>query len=1646
MDKRSLDQEMLEVLRGRATMRSNRSNMVQVFISSTFSDMSSERRALLEKAFPEVRSFCSGLGLVFEAVDLRWGLRSHSRGDHREAEVSLKEMETCQRISLGPAFIALLGSQYGQRALPRLVPERHFEVLKAQLTPDDLQLLSQWFLKDTNIVPPTYVLQPITCHFPFYGDQKAERDTSSVSWRLVEVKLLNVLRKAASEAKVKGHLTLQQTHHFYQSAPEREMTAGLLRDGAQRDGAQRDGLLFIRDSPRQGKREGPKRLARFLAVTGDGVLDAEARELLSDLRTRLVSSCQTALHLHTLELSRGAVDPKRKEHAAYLEKLCEQLVSQMKSRISSILEEEEEEEEEEGGRRKRRRWGQLEEDQGTDFFSLLEEVSSHSSQRVQLSQELCGREGLLGRLSLALWETSAAPHPPLVLHGAPGMGKTALLCRVAQEMLHVLEPSAVVALRLLSMSRGSRPQIQHLLHSLSLQLCLAYNLPPPDPPAPHKQVELVSFFHNVLATVSKRGESLAIILDGVDLLSAADLNWLPVRVPPNVHLVLSTTTASPIMEALQGRLEAPGSFMVVEPLSLEEGEEVMERSLRSSGRSLTEEQRDLVLRSFQKTGSPLHLRLILCEALGWSSYTPPSGLGNDLQDMMSLIFLSLEERHGKELVASSLSYIALSRCGMLEAELRDVLSLDDDVISEAYRHCLPENPTLVRLPPMLWSRLRLDLDPLLVERWSSGVMLLGFRYPQVCEAVHGRYLGHQRRNRMLSEYFLGLWSRKLKPLSLSTMSLLLADRKVPPQPLWFAPGLANMRKLQELPYQLLHAGLWEELRQEVIGNADWLYCKSRLCGFDSVIEDLRMCGEHMNCTQSALLCDTLLLIKPKVDLLGGHMDMALFSTELVARLLSLAAVFPSLIGRLVSQCEDWLLTCLEPVLVPKCSFLTAPGGPLKHTFTASLLCVDVCEDILVTGSDDGSIVAWTLSSCRLLHTLLTHTAAVLSIKLIDSGTHCLSLAADGSLRRWSLLSGKQVYCVQSAMDPDSTPASLHLSQQTNSIFVYTKTQVRRWGLDSMEHLLNVSTNGSEILGILGADVVTRTVAGAVQISQQDHQSPGGQGPPGAQGLPGGQGSPDVLRSLMLPRQGRVLLLTQEGVLHQVSRSGRRTETPFPMMPCSLFMATEDERMLLAGCENSLLVFSMHHHEDCAVEKVLELQHEDCAVEKVLELHHEAQVLSACGSKNSTLLASGCQDHIIRIWSVSSGALQQCLHGMEAPVSWLSFALSDGCLVSWSRAMERVVLWSLDSDPQTRPTRRIPAGCTLLGLAKDCNHVYFVRKDCQNQVVCWDNQAGSVSDTLAVSAEVCCLELAHNKKLLFCGLKTGTILIYPLDLPQETLCIPPPERLPQVHSLALDQRERRLAAAYEGSVGLFEVTTRDGFPTVEGPVQSFSLSLLHAPVSSMVLLADGRLLYGTACGELTLYDFNTSSLTPLEAQSGRVTCVLAGNAGLQALVASGDCLLRLWSLNPLLLDHTMEYKSQDGVDARVLCAAFSESDHLVFTGSLDRTIKVWEVATGRLLYVQHLCSAALAMHTHRNGFVAVCQRGAVIREVFRCPERLAPEHNPLRNIRAQYRLTSRERAAPPPQTPSLAYDFNPAQLNFNLMSLVRAKPSTTCVLA
>lgn len=406
----------------------------------------------------------------------------------------------------------------------------------------------------------------------------------------------------------------------------------------------------MREVPRHRGRAAAKRLNKFLELTADGLMDADAQQLLAGLKSRLHASCQEGLHC--VELLHGGVEPQRGDHAPYLDGVCQQFVSQMKARIRAALDS--------AGRKT---WGRAQDgDQEVALAHVL-----HCSTSTTPQAGVCGRAGLLGRLCLAIWESTSEDHGPLVVHGAAGMGKTALLCGLAQEMQAVLEARAAVVLRLLGARHPHRPDVVGVLRSLLLQICHAHSLAPPSAAKASSAPELSQLFRTVLAEVSRRGDTLLLILDALDQLSdlhhAHELHWLPTRLPPHVHLVVSMDTNSKAFASVRLKVEAVHSFFEVEPLGGVDGQQMVESYLRAEGRSLTAQQTDGVLRLLEPTGSPLHLQLMLAEARRWPSFTPQAEarLGASAAAMLTQLLMRLEEAHGQEVVGGALGYIALAR-------------------------------------------------------------------------------------------------------------------------------------------------------------------------------------------------------------------------------------------------------------------------------------------------------------------------------------------------------------------------------------------------------------------------------------------------------------------------------------------------------------------------------------------------------------------------------------------------------------------------------------------------------------------------------------------------------------------------------------------------------------------------------------------------------------------------------------------------------------------------------------------------------------------------------------------------------------------------------------------------------------------------
>lgn len=86
--------------------------MIKIFISSTFSDMQSERDIIQKNVLPKLRHFSRRMGHDVSIVDLRWGI-SGEEMDSNEVmskilSVCAEEIEFCQ-----PYFVLLLGDRYG---------------------------------------------------------------------------------------------------------------------------------------------------------------------------------------------------------------------------------------------------------------------------------------------------------------------------------------------------------------------------------------------------------------------------------------------------------------------------------------------------------------------------------------------------------------------------------------------------------------------------------------------------------------------------------------------------------------------------------------------------------------------------------------------------------------------------------------------------------------------------------------------------------------------------------------------------------------------------------------------------------------------------------------------------------------------------------------------------------------------------------------------------------------------------------------------------------------------------------------------------------------------------------------------------------------------------------------------------------------------------------------------------------------------------------------------------------------------------------------------------------------------------------------------------------------------------------------------
>ncbi|KAM4888188.1 NACHT domain- and WD repeat-containing protein 1 [Thomomys bottae] len=1530
--------------------------------------MDTEREALLCHAYPKVQAFCQKHCLTFEVVDLRWGIQDTEALDHSMMELCLEELSRCQQTSIGPAFVALLGDRYGPCPVPGLIEEKEWETLRAQLSarPRDLELVARRFQRDENAVPPTYVLQE-----PDVGEAHGPEEAS----------LTAVLRGGAQEAWRLGVLSQEQWRRYHRSVLEWELDRGVLLW----PGAAWGATVFLRQIRDLHKHVLDDCALPTVDRGPDGCLDADAQSLLACLKERLAEAHPEVLKAHPLPWSRDLLNPKNKTHARYLQELSEQFVAEANHQILAGLR-------------------QL--DAAPQALAwLYQELGHHLRLAAEATATFCGRQDFLARLGRRLRADEGRPHPPIVLFGPPGVGKTALLCRLARDMPGLLGRRTVTALRLLGSSGGSLDARQ-LVQSLAFQVCLAFGLPLPPAQVLARRCRLLQLLHALLHTVAQRNwESLVLVLDDIDGLDASGpagrrVPWLPTRCPPRVHLILSACSGQQgVLNSLRQMLRDPDAFLEVQPLPAGQGQDLLQRLLASARRTLSPEQRAALWACLPECGHPRTLRLAFEEARKWASFTVPTPLAATAQEATHQLCARLEDTHGQLLVARVLGYLTAARFGLSEAELKDVLSLDDEVLCAAYSSWMPPSRQLLRFPPLLWVRLRQDLGHCLARRPVDGSTLLAIAHRQLAEVASVRYLSGRakaERHSVLADFFSGAWSqgtRKLITLPLVGKPLSL-DRKVAAQPLWFSDSVANVRKLQELPRHLLLAGRTQELRQDVLGNMSWLACRALSGGLESLLDDFELCAPHLRCPEVSLIREAIQLCRPAAELRG--LEKSTLYTELLARLHFFSKSHPMLVGQLCQQAQSWLRACPHPLLVPLAGFLQPPGGPLRATLTGchkgiTAMAWSQEEQLLVVGTHDGVVAMWDVAEEHPVHFLPGHTGEVWCVRVFAQGTRAVSASKDGTLRLWDLLSGHQKLTIWDRWSANTTSPqarSLHVDEAQRIVYSTSGSKISAWDLETAELLFRILSQASDpwlCVSMLEvpAQLLTVSQAGVVSLwsaTVGERQS--------QQRLSSARGETPTCAALW--QQDTLVTGFSEGSVCLISSRGDRLLEKLPEA-VRLVEVSEDGSLLAAGFGKSVRIFladSQGFHRFMASD----LEHEDVVETAVF------------GPKNN-LIVTGSRDALIQVWSLSEqGALLGLLEGVGAPLSMLVRA---GALVvgaSWQSSTFRA--WDITHTRQSGACTPFPDRTGRTAVSHHGSYVYFPRIGDKNQVTIWDLAEGEERGVLDASSEVLCLEVAEQTKLLFAGLLSGTVLVFPLNSPQDVLCIPPPEARKPVHCMALSKREDRLAVAYDHIVLVLDVGPGDPCPAVEGPRFIFYTQLPET-IAALAVLGDSRVAYGMTNGELFLYECATSRVFPLEAHTSRVSCVEVSHGEQLAVSGSEEGLLCLWDLGTCQWKLEMSYGSS--FSRGVQCACFSQDDKYLFSAWRDGSVVVWRALDGTLLTVQFVHAVVNRIIPTSNGFMAPTRQGWLIRVRLQCPAARASPQDALQNFqKAVWMVKTRRR--------------------------------------
>jgi WD40 repeat protein len=381
--------------------------------------------------------------------------------------------------------------------------------------------------------------------------------------------------------------------------------------------------------------------------------------------------------------------------------------------------------------------------------------------------------------------------------------------------------------------------------------------------------------------------------------------------------------------------------------------------------------------------------------------------------------------------------------------------------------------------------------------------------------------------------------------------------------------------------------------------------------------------------------------------------------------------------------------------------------------------------------------------------------------------------------------------------------------------------------------------------------------------------------------------------------------------------------------------------------------------------------------------HNHIVYSVAFSPDGKMLVSGSADKTVKLWDVASGKVLRTLAGHAGPVNSVSFS-PDGKTLASGSLDNTIKLWDVASGKVQH---------TLAGLTNNVNSMTFNINSLAfspdgkilasgskiEPIRLWDVASGKVLRTLAGhTSNVYSMAFSPDGKTLASGDSDGTIKLWDVTGGEELRTLA--GHTDMVESIAFSPDGKIIASgSWDKTIKLWNVASGEELRTLAGHTKT---------IESMAFSPDGKIL-ASGSWDKTIKLWNVASgkeLHTLTGHTDRVYSVAFSPDGKTLTSWSWDKTTKLWDVSSgkelrTLTGHTNTLPSValspdgktlatsslnnsiiklsdvasgkelyilTGHTAYVNSVTFSPDGKVLASGSLDGTIKLWDVASGRLL--------------------------------------------------------------------------------------------------